>query len=137
MDDAALIEASLELVAARIGDPAQLVYARLFADEPGLEALFVRDRLGTVRGNMLTTALECLVDFAGRGTYATHFVSAERVNHGGLGVPEAAFDRFYATVIEVFRAALGAEWTAETEAAWRRAVAGLLAASRRTKGHPS
>jgi len=130
MDDAALLEASLELVAERIGDPAPLVYARLFAEEPALEALFVRDRLGTVRGNMLTTALECLVDFAGSGAYATHFVSAERVNHGGLGVPDAAFDRFYATVIGVFREALGAEWTDATDAAWRRAADGLLAAAR-------
>ena len=130
MDDAALIEASLELVAERLGDPAPLVYARLFDGEPELEALFVRDKLGTVRGNMLTTALECLVDFAGRGAYATHFVGAERVNHGGLGVPDAAFDRFYAAVIDTFREALGPEWTAQTDAAWRRAAAGLLAASR-------
>lgn len=129
-NDAALIEASLELVAERLGDPAPLVYARLFAEEPGLEALFVRDARGIVRGNMLTTALECLVDFAGSGAYATHFVGAERVNHAGLGVPDGAFDRFYGVVIEVFRDALGPQWTAATDAAWRRATEGLLASAR-------
>lgn len=130
MDDASLIERSLELVAARMGDPAPLVYARLFAEDPALEALFVRDRLGTVRGNMLLTALECLVDFAGPRAYATHFVGSERVNHEGLGVPPEMFDRFYATVIDTFREGLGAEWTAETDAAWRRAAAGLVAAAK-------
>jgi hemoglobin-like flavoprotein len=129
-NDAALIEASLELVVERLGDPAPLVYARLFADEPGLEALFVRDSRGTVRGNMLQVALECLVDYAGTGAYATHFVGSERVNHAGLGVPDGAFDRFYGVVIEVFREALGADWTAATDAAWRRAASGLLAAAR-------
>ena len=130
MDDAALIEASLERVAARVGDPAPLVYARLFAEFPELEALFVRDVSGTVRGNMLTTTLECLVDFAGPRAYATHFVGSERVNHAGLGVPAEMFDRFYATVIGTFREVLGEAWTAETDAAWARAAAGLMEAAR-------
>ena len=130
MDDAALIEHSLELVAARVGDPAPLVYARLFAEMPELEALFVRDVSGIVRGNMLTTTLECLVDFAGQGAYATHFVGSERVNHGGLGVPAEMFDRFYATVIATFREVLGADWTAEMDGAWARAAEGLAAAAR-------
>lgn len=130
MDDAALIEHSLALVAERVGDPAPLVYARLFAAFPELEALFVRDVSGMIRGNMLTTTLECLVDFAGQGAYATHFVGSERVNHGGLGVPAEMFDRFYATVIETFRAALGTAWTEEIDGAWKRAAAGLVAAAK-------
>jgi hemoglobin-like flavoprotein len=130
MDDAALIEHSLELVAARVGDPAPLVYARLFAEMPELEALFVRDVTGIVRGNMLTTTLECLVDFAGARAYAHHFVGSERVNHGGLGVPAEMFDRFYATVIATFREVLGADWTAEMDGAWSRAAEGLVAAAR-------
>ena len=129
MDDAALIERSLELVAERVGDPAPLVYARLFATFPELEPLFVRDVSGIVRGNMLTTTLECLIDFAGPRIYAQHFVGSERVNHGGIGVPAAMFDRFYATVIDTFRDALGADWTAETDAAWARAAQGLMAAA--------
>jgi hemoglobin-like flavoprotein len=130
MDDAALIEASLAQVAARVGDPAPLVYARLFARFPEVEALFVRDVSGIVRGNMLTTTLECLLDFAGPRAYATHFVGSERVNHGGLGVQAEMFDRFYATVIETFREVLGEDWTAETDAAWARAAAGLVEAAK-------
>lgn len=129
MDDAALIEHSLERVAARVGDPAPLVYARLFARFPELEALFVRDTTGMVRGNMLQVTLECLLDFAGSGAYATHFVGSERVNHGGLGVPAEMFDRFYATVIATFREAMAEEWTPEIDAAWHRAAEGLVAAA--------
>ncbi len=128
-DDVGLIETSLELVAERLGDPAPLVYARLFAVYPELEALFVRDKLGLVRGNMLQVTLECLLDFAGPRAYATNFVGSERVNHQGVGVPSEMFDRFYQTVIATFREALGADWTAQTEAAWQRAARGLVAAS--------
>ncbi len=127
MNDMALIERSLEMVAERVGDPAPLVYARLFAEHPELEALFVRDKVGMVRGNMLQVALECLLDFAGPRAYATHFVASERVNHEGLGVPREMFDRFYATVIATFGAALGPDWTDETQEAWRRAADGLVA----------
>jgi len=127
--DAALIEASLELVAGRVGDPAPLVYRRLFASFQELQPLFVRDTSGIVRGNMLQVTLECLLDFAGPGAYATHFVGSERVNHEGLGVPRGTFDLFYQTVIATFRETLGDDWTAETEAAWQRAASGLVAAA--------
>ena len=127
--DAALIEASLELVADRLGDPAPLVYRRLFAAFPELRPLFVGDTTGIVRGNMLQVTLECLLDFAGTRAYSTHFVGSERVNHEGLGVPHATFDMFYQTVIATFREALGDAWTAETEAAWQRAASGLVAAA--------
>ena len=123
-----LIERSLDLVAERVGDPAPLVYARLFAEQPELEALFVRDRVGTVRGQMLQVALECLLDFAGPHAYSANFIRCERVNHEGLGVPRDAFDRFFATVIATFREALGDDWTPEIDAAWVHAVDGLIAA---------
>ncbi len=130
MDDTALIEASLERIAERLGDPTPLVYARLFAEFPQLEPLFVGDKLGTVRGNMLQTTLECLLDHAGPRAYAHHFVGSERVNHLGVGVPPEMFDRFYATVIATFRDALGEDWTAETDAAWNRAAQSLVDAAR-------
>ena len=129
MNDLALIEASLERVADRLGDPAPLVYARLFAAYPELEALFTADKLGLVRGNMLQVTLECLLDFAGPRAYARHFVGSERVNHQGVGVPCEMFDHFYQTVIATFRDALGDAWTPETEAAWQRAAQGLVAAA--------
>ena len=60
--------ASLEALTARVGDPAPLVYARLFARHPETEALFLMDKGGLVRGQMLATAFEALLD---RATVAT------------------------------------------------------------------
>ena len=109
---------SLDLVAERCADPAPLVYARLFAARPELEALFIRDRAGSVRGQMLAVAIEALLDLAGEGHYAAGLLHSERVNHEGLGVPPDAFDGFYPVLHEVFRGLAAACWTAEMEAAW-------------------
>ena len=109
---------SLELVAEREVDPAPRVYANLFSAHPALEALFVLDRSGLVRGQMLQVAFERLLDLAGDRAYAMRLLRAERVNHQGLGVPPEAFDQFYPIVLATFREIAGADWTAEMEAAW-------------------
>ena len=125
MTDPDLIEHSLALVAARCADPAPLVYARLFQEHPEVAALFVNDRDGGVRGQMLAVALEGLLDHAGPRAYAAHLLRAERVNHEGLGVPPEIFDRFFDILVATFRDLLGADWTVEIEAAWARLLAGL------------
>jgi hemoglobin-like flavoprotein len=114
---------SLDLLAARGIDPAPAVYARVFAAYPGLEALFVRDRSGTVRGQMLQVALEALLDLNEGGFYAPGLLHAERVNHQGLGVPAAAFDAFLAILMETVRDLLGPDWDEEMGAAWRALLA--------------
>jgi hemoglobin-like flavoprotein len=120
--DAALISHSLELVAER-GDPAPLVYARLFAREPEMEALFVRDTNGSIRGNMLAEAITALIDFTGANHYGANLFRAEIVNHGHLGVPAANFVAFFAVMRDTFAEILGDEWTPEIDAAWRMALA--------------
>ena len=67
MDDARCLEHTLELVAQRVGDPAPLVFARLFAEAPELQALFCNDTSGAVRAEMFLRAIECLQDAAGPG----------------------------------------------------------------------
>ena len=109
---------SLELVAERCEDPAPLVYARLFEENPAIEALFVRDKSGTVRGQMLAVALETLLDLAGPGNYAAGMLQSERMNHDGIGVPMGNFDNFFETVMMTFREILGDDWTVEMEEAW-------------------
>ncbi len=121
--------ASLELVAARVADPAPLVYAWLFERFPGLQALFVRDRSGIVRGQMVQVAIEGLLDLAGDRAYAAGLLQTERVNHQGLGVPPEAFDSFYGVLLEVFREICGTEWTAEMEASWSRLTAAAVTAA--------
>jgi hemoglobin-like flavoprotein len=125
--DSALITHSLELVAEK-GDPAPLVYARLFATHPQMEALFVRDTSGAVRGNMLTEALTALLDFADRDAYGGNLMRAEIVNHENLGVPREVFAAFYATIRDTFAELLGAAWTNDIDAAWKDLLSRIDAA---------
>src|SRR4051812_21470328 len=113
-----LVEASLETLAETVGDPAPQVYARLFQEFPETEALFVRDTTGAVRGEMLAVAFQCLLDMEGKGAYAANLIAAERVNHEGVGVPPAAFARFFPILADTCRELLGEAWSPETDAAW-------------------
>ncbi|ABS64077.1 globin [Parvibaculum lavamentivorans DS-1] len=115
-----LIEKSIERVADVAGDPASHVYARLFAQQPEMEAMFVLDTDGNVRGHMLSEALDCVFDFLGPRAYAPVLIQSELTNHSNLGVPPAVFATFFRVVMETFRELLGAEWTAETDAAWAK-----------------
>jgi hemoglobin-like flavoprotein len=116
-----IVAESLELLAVRAGDPCDAVYARLFAAYPEMEALFVRDTTGAVRGEMLAVAFQCLLDLD--GPYAANLIACERVNHEGVGVPLEVFGGFFPLLAETCRDLLGEAWTAETEAAWRGALA--------------
>jgi hemoglobin-like flavoprotein len=125
MNSAERVAASLETLAERVGDPAPQVYARLFAEYPEMEALFVRDTTGAVRGEMLAMAFECILDIGGAGAYAANLIAAERVNHEGVGVPPEVFARFFPMLAETCRDLLGEAWTAEVDAAWRELLARL------------
>ena len=128
-DDAAIIVETMERVSARAGDPMPLVFERLFAEMPEVEALFVRDRGGLVRGQMFQVTMESLLDYLGDKAYGANLVQIERVNHEGLGVEPRMFDRFYWTVMAVFKDVLGAEWTAQMDSVWTRTIAGLTGQS--------
>ena len=121
--DTDVITACLELVAERVGDPAPLVFGRLFADYPELHALFVRDTAGLVRGEMMAVTMEALLDCAGGDAYAVSLVEIERVNHVGLGVEPEVFDTFFRVVMTVFKDILGDDWTTEMDGAWHRVLA--------------
>jgi hemoglobin-like flavoprotein len=121
--DPSVIQHTLDLVAERCADPAPLVYARLFAESPEIEALFIRDTSGLVRGQMLAVVLESLLDFITDRHYGANLIQIERVNHEGLGVAPEIFDTFFATVVATFKDILAADWTPQMDAAW----SGLLA----------
>lgn len=119
---------SLERLAELHGDPTELIYQRLFAEHPELEALFVLDRTGQVRGNMVANVMESLLDISGQRRHGLNLILAERVNHEGLlGVSPAMFGRFFEIVMETTHDLLGGEWTPEIEAAWRAALAEINA----------
>ena len=115
--NAEAIARSFELVAEK-GDPTLLVYERLFADNPAMEALFVRDVSGAVRGNMLAEVITATLDFVGTNNYGGNLMRAEIVNHEHLGVPPRLFRVFFATMRDVFAEVLGRDWTPEIDVAW-------------------
>ena len=124
-DPAAVITQTLELVAERVGDPAPMVFQRLFAGSPDAEALFIRDHGGLVRGQMFQVTIESLLDYLGDKSYGANLIQIERVNHQGLGVEPEVFDTFYLVVMQAFKDVLGSDWTAEMETVWTRVVTEL------------
>ncbi len=123
--DAALILTSLEHAGERGGDLTGGVYARLFAARPELEPLFVMDKNGAVRGEMLSRAIEAIIDFVGARAYANHLIGAEATNHDGYDVPREAFSAFFRFIRDEVQEACGAAWTGEMDDAWQRLLADL------------
>ncbi|MEZ5740334.1 MAG: globin [Burkholderiaceae bacterium] len=121
VNDGARIEATLEQLAERVGDPAPQVYARLFELAPGLAPMFAMDTDGSVRAEMLHRAFETLLDLTGEagGDTARAMIETEYVNHCGMGVPPEQFFLFFEAISEVTRCALGEAFTADDDAAWR------------------
>lgn len=115
--NAAAITRSLELVGER-GDPAPAVYALLFARHPEMEALFVRDTNGLVRGSMLAEAIGAILDFIERDAYGGNLMRIEVVNHENLGVPRDVFPAFFTAMRDSFAATLGPAWTGDIDRAW-------------------
>jgi hemoglobin-like flavoprotein len=119
---------SLETLAARGLDPAPLVYARLFARYPETEALFWRDTSGQIKGNMLAHALNAILDASDGGAMGRMIVENECVTHAEMGVAPAIVPDFLDAVASAIETLLGPDWTADTQAAWARLIAGLKAA---------
>jgi hemoglobin-like flavoprotein len=117
--DASLIERTLEIAAEREADLTPRVYARLFAAHPEMEALFVRDTNGAVRGEMLARVFEMILDFIDRRAYAAQMIQCEVVTHEGYGVPPEVFGVFFVTVADTLREILDADWTPTIDASWR------------------
>jgi hemoglobin-like flavoprotein len=117
-----ILERSLHVVVDRIGDPAPRVFERLFAGSPELQSLFCNDRSGTVRAEMFLRALECLVDAAGAQRFAAGLIEAEKITHLSYGVSPTQFQHFFTLMVDVFRDAMGPDWTAELSSAWAEAL---------------
>ncbi len=118
VDRAAALEASLAIAADRAGNLTPLVYARLFAEHPAMEAEFWRDRSGAIRGEMLARVFEVLLDLAGPRAYADQLIGTEFITHDSYGIPRAVFGTFFSTVAETVRAIAGPDWTPAMAAAW-------------------
>jgi hemoglobin-like flavoprotein len=130
MADAEAILDVLSRAVERCRDPAPLVYARLFARFPEMEALFVRDRDGAVRGEMLAKVFETIIDLIENRAYAENMVRCEVVTHAGYGVPPDAFAVFFDVVIDTLKELMGADWTTRHDQAWTNLSVELTTLSR-------
>ncbi|MEH6677353.1 globin [Phenylobacterium sp.] len=117
MDAQAILD-SLDLVAERSEDPAPQVYERLFARYPETEALFIGDKRGAARGQMLRQAIDTLLDYLGPNAFAANFLRAELRNHDDIGVPAEIFPAFYQAMAEAFADIAGEAWTPAMQASW-------------------
>jgi len=123
--DPALIIRSLELAADRAGDITPLVYGKLFARHPDMEPLFVRDKTGAVRGEMLTRVIEAVLDFIESRSYADHLIQCEVVTHEGYGVPREIFGTFFEALAATLQDLLGEDWTVAMDESWHQLLAEL------------
>lgn len=125
---------SLEIVVEKAGDPAPQIYARLFAQNPQLEEMFVLDRDGAVRAEMIRLCFDAIVDLGEGGHYARGLISTELINHGNNGVSPDQFMSFFTAIRDCVRDIAATQWTPAMEAAWQdvmTAVSGMVAAELR------
>jgi hemoglobin-like flavoprotein len=107
------VAVSLQRYAERHGDPLDRVYERLFALHPETEHLFLLDRNGAARGNMLANVFAILLDLDGESDFAHNMIAAEVRNHVDLGVAPATFVGFFDLLRDVVREGLGEDWLEE------------------------
>ena len=102
-----------------MGDPMEAVYRALFARNPELEALFVLDTDGAVRGETLARVFENLESLVSEAGYAEQLLQSEYINHCAMGIPDGGFTLFMDVLVDTFSEALGENWTPEFAAVWR------------------
>ena len=120
-----LIVESFELAASRCEDLTPLVYDRLFALRPETKGLFRADPKNLIKGSMLELALEAVLDFAGEKKASHRLIFCEVQSHDAYGTQPEIFTVFFVVMRDVVRDLLGADWSAEIEAAWEETLKGL------------
>jgi hemoglobin-like flavoprotein len=118
-DAAALVVQSLELAAARCPDLTAPVYERLFRTHPETRGMFRAEARDLVKGSMLQTALEALLDFVGAREGSYRMIACEVLNHDGYGTPPELFRAFFAVIAATLKDIVGDAWTPAIDAAWR------------------
>jgi len=137
MDDVAnAIVGSFEIAAERCPDLTPLVYARLFREQPGMEHLFHRDTTGALKGDMLGTVIESILDFVSDRHFSYVLIQSEVMSHEGHQVPPDVFLTFFTTVAESVREVCGDAWTSDMHDAWQSVLAALKACVEQSLGAP-
>ena len=130
------IERSFELAAGRCEDLTPLVYRRLFDAHPEARTMFRTEGSELVKGSMLALTIDAILDFAGERTGHFRLITSEISSHDAYGTPRELFVAFFGIIAETLREILGADWTADIDAAWRRLIGeinGLVAAQNQSQ----
>jgi len=114
------IERSFEIAALRCEDLTPMVYRRLHAEHPETIAMFRTEGSEPVKGSMLALTIEAILDFAGPRTGHFRMIECEISSHDAYGTPRELFIAFFDVIAGTLREVLGAEWSPEMEAAWRK-----------------
>jgi hemoglobin-like flavoprotein len=119
------IHRSFELAAGRCDDLTPLVYRRLFRQHPEAEPMFRSQGSELVKGSMLALTIDALLDFAGERRGHFRMIGCEVQSHDAYGTPRELFGKFFGVIADTMQDILGADWTPEIDAAWRRLLAEL------------
>ena len=114
------IEQSFELAAAACDDLTPLVYQRLHREYPETQTMFRTEGGESVKGSMLSLTIEAILDFAGQRSGRFRLIECEVSSHDGYGTPCELFVAFFAVIAATLRELLGAQWSAEIDAAWHK-----------------
>ena len=127
---AALLDASLEIAAARGGDIVPAVYARFFVLRPDAAELFTvpdptQPPLGC--GQMMFEIINLLMDSAAGKPYVASYMRKIAIDHKDCRVADPVlYTQFMAAFRDVVADLLGADWNETYAAAWERQCAALL-----------
>jgi len=119
------IERSFELAAERCEDLTPLVYRRLFDAHPEARTMFRTEGSELVKGSMLALTIDAILDFAGERTGHFRLITSEVSSHDAYGTPRELFVAFFGIVAQTLREVIGADWSDDIDAAWRRLLGDL------------
>jgi len=125
------IERSFELAAERCEDLTPLVYRHLFDAHPEARTMFRTEGSELVKGSMLAMTIDAILDFADERTGHFRLITSEVSSHDAYGTPRELFIALFAIIAQTLREVLGADWSDEIDAAWRKLlgeIAALVAA---------
>ena len=114
------IERSFEIAAERCDDLTPLVYRRLHAEYPETLTMFRTEGSELVKGSMLALTIDAILDYAGPRTGHFRMIECEISSHDAYGTPRNLFIAFFGVIAATLRELLGADWSPEIDAAWRK-----------------
>jgi hemoglobin-like flavoprotein len=111
---------SFELAAERCEDLTPHVYRRLFREHPEAEGMFRTEGSELVKGSMLALTVDAILDLAGDRSGHFRLIECEVQSHDAYGTPRTLFVAFFGVIADTLRDILGADWSPEIDAAWRK-----------------